>query len=198
MTAHLTILLRHTAALAWTCFAITMKAEPHPKKSSSTSRPRPIPRLANRQRRRDGRRVRQPVSNPHQRRRGFQRRGFAGEQRRICFRAVTAARQTWPASTPSGSAFAARPALQIQRPHRAGFDTPIYQLASRRSAANGKNIGWRSKTLVPLTFRGRVLTDVPPLKPTIVASVGFLISDKQDGPFQLEVAWIKASSRAGR
>ena len=47
------------------------------------------------------------------------------------------------------------------------------------------------------TFRGRLLTDVPALNPAKVTSVGFLISDKQEGPFKLEVAWIKASARAG-
>jgi len=48
------------------------------------------------------------------------------------------------------------------------------------------------------TFRGRVLLGEPPLEPAEVASVGFLISEKQEGPFQLELAWIKASPRAGR
>ena len=46
------------------------------------------------------------------------------------------------------------------------------------------------KSFVP-TFRGRVLSGAPPLDAAKVTSVGFLISDKQDGPFQLEVAWIK-------
>jgi NADH dehydrogenase [ubiquinone] 1 alpha subcomplex assembly factor 1 len=40
------------------------------------------------------------------------------------------------------------------------------------------------------------LSGEPPLDPTKVTSVGFLISDKQEGPFQLEVAWIKATSAA--
>jgi monofunctional biosynthetic peptidoglycan transglycosylase len=48
------------------------------------------------------------------------------------------------------------------------------------------------------SFRGRVLTDVPPLNPAKISSVGFLISDQQAGPFQLEVAWIKASPSAGK
>jgi monofunctional biosynthetic peptidoglycan transglycosylase len=43
-----------------------------------------------------------------------------------------------------------------------------------------------------------VITDVPPLNPAKVSSLGFLISDKQDGAFKLELAWIKASSRAGK
>jgi len=41
-----------------------------------------------------------------------------------------------------------------------------------------------------------VLTDVPPLNPAKVSSVGFLIADKQDGPFRLEIASIRAASQA--
>ncbi|MBD3224866.1 MAG: CIA30 family protein [Caldithrix sp.] len=41
-------------------------------------------------------------------------------------------------------------------------------------------------------FRGRVLNDVGSLKPESIQQMGFLISDKQDGPFTLEVQWIKA------
>ena len=49
------------------------------------------------------------------------------------------------------------------------------------------------KEFVP-TFRGRVLSGDPPLDPAKITSVGFLISDKQAGPFQLEIAWIKGVS----
>jgi len=41
-----------------------------------------------------------------------------------------------------------------------------------------------------------VLTDVPPLDPARVTSVGLLISEKQDGPFQIELSWIKAAPLA--
>jgi hypothetical protein len=53
------------------------------------------------------------------------------------------------------------------------------------------------KQFIP-TFRGRVLSGEPPLDPTKVTSVGFLISDNQAGPFQLEVAWIKVSTLSKR
>jgi NADH dehydrogenase [ubiquinone] 1 alpha subcomplex assembly factor 1 len=43
------------------------------------------------------------------------------------------------------------------------------------------------------TFRGRVLANVPPLRPANIRSVGLLISDQQAGPFKLEVAWIQAA-----
>lgn len=42
------------------------------------------------------------------------------------------------------------------------------------------------------TFRGRVLNDVPPITPDDIREVGFLIADKQAGPFQLEVDEISA------
>lgn len=51
--------------------------------------------------------------------------------------------------------------------------------------------GWLAKDFVP-TFRGRVLSDVPPLNPAKVSSVGFIIADKQDGAFRLEIAWMRA------
>ena len=45
-------------------------------------------------------------------------------------------------------------------------------------------------TLVP-TFRGRVLTNETPLDISKVKSFGLLISDKQAGPFRLEIDWLK-------
>jgi len=78
----------------------------------------------------------------------------------------------------------------------AGFDTPLYQLAFTTKRGEWEEHRLPFKDFVP-TFRGRILTDVPPLNPAKVTSVGFLISDKQEGPFKLEVAWIKASARAG-
>jgi monofunctional biosynthetic peptidoglycan transglycosylase len=42
------------------------------------------------------------------------------------------------------------------------------------------------------TFRGRVLPDRPPLDPSRIRQLGFLIADKKAGPFRLEVDWVKA------
>jgi NADH dehydrogenase [ubiquinone] 1 alpha subcomplex assembly factor 1 len=41
-------------------------------------------------------------------------------------------------------------------------------------------------------FRGRILSDVGPLVPQQIQQIGFLIADKQEGPFRLEIDWIKA------
>jgi hypothetical protein len=43
------------------------------------------------------------------------------------------------------------------------------------------------------TFRGRALTGVPALNAARVRSVGFLIAGKQNGPFRLEIDWVKAT-----
>ena len=78
-----------------------------------------------------------------------------------------------------------------------GFGTPMYQCAFTTKRGEWEEHRLPFKDFVP-TFRGRVITDVPPLNPAQVSSLGFLISDKQDGAFKLELAWIKASSRAGK
>jgi hypothetical protein len=79
----------------------------------------------------------------------------------------------------------------------AGPDTPLYQLAFQTKRSEWEEHRLPFKDFVP-TFRGRILPDVPPLNSAKVSSVGFLISDRQEGPFKLEVAWIKASTREGK
>jgi monofunctional biosynthetic peptidoglycan transglycosylase len=77
------------------------------------------------------------------------------------------------------------------------FDSAIYQIVFTTKKGEWEEHRLPMKDMVP-TFRGRALSDLPPLDPAKVASVGFLISDKQDGPFRLELAWIKASGPAGK
>ena len=43
-------------------------------------------------------------------------------------------------------------------------------------------------------FRGRVVEDASPLDLTAVQRIGVMIADKQDGPFRLEIQWVKAYS----
>ncbi len=73
----------------------------------------------------------------------------------------------------------------------AGFDGVIYQCAFPTRDGVWEEHRLPLREFTP-TFRGRVLSDRPPLDPAAIRSVGFLISDKQQGPFRLEVAWIKA------
>ena len=72
-----------------------------------------------------------------------------------------------------------------------GFDAPLYQCGFVTKHNEWEEYRLVFKDFVP-TFRGRTLTDVPPLNPANVVSVGLLISDKQEGPFRLEMSWIKA------
>ncbi len=44
------------------------------------------------------------------------------------------------------------------------------------------------------TFRGKVLSDVPPLTAQVLREIGFLIADKQAGPFELLVGRISLGS----
>lgn len=73
----------------------------------------------------------------------------------------------------------------------AGFDG----LAYRREfgTVDGK---WQEITLpfsdfVP-SFRGKVVEDAGTVDPSRIRQIGFLIADKQSGPFALQIDWIRA------
>jgi len=72
------------------------------------------------------------------------------------------------------------------------LDSAIYQAAFETKHDEREEHRLPLKAFVP-SFRGRVLTEVPPLHANEVTSIGFLISDKQAGSFQLEIQWIKAN-----
>jgi NADH dehydrogenase [ubiquinone] 1 alpha subcomplex assembly factor 1 len=76
------------------------------------------------------------------------------------------------------------------------FDSAVYQAVFATKKGEWEEHRLPLTKFTP-TFRGRVLS-IEPLDAAKVASVGFLISDKQDGPFQLEIAWIKATSGSER
>ena len=78
-----------------------------------------------------------------------------------------------------------------------GFNAPNSQAEFTTKRGEWEEHRLPLKDFVP-AFRGRILTDVPPLNPAKVTSVGFLISDQQEGAFKLEVAWIKASAPTGK
>jgi NADH dehydrogenase [ubiquinone] 1 alpha subcomplex assembly factor 1 len=71
------------------------------------------------------------------------------------------------------------------------FDSPVYRARFTPSVED-----W-SVTKIPFdkfepTFRGDVLSDAPPLDPARIATFGFLISDRQEGDFRLEVRRVTA------
>lgn len=41
-------------------------------------------------------------------------------------------------------------------------------------------------------FRGRIVSNAPPLDPAKIEQIGFLIADKLAGSFRLEIDWIRA------
>ena len=47
------------------------------------------------------------------------------------------------------------------------------------------------------TFRGRRPVGAPALDPARLGQLGFLIADKREGPFELEVEWIRAYDGSG-
>jgi monofunctional biosynthetic peptidoglycan transglycosylase len=75
-----------------------------------------------------------------------------------------------------------------------GFAPPNYQAEFATKAGEWEEHRLAFKDFVP-TFRGRVLTDSPPLSAAKIVSLGILISDKNSGPFRLELSWIKAAAR---
>ena len=72
-------------------------------------------------------------------------------------------------------------------------DSPSFQRRFTTEADRWIEIRLPFDTFVP-TFRGRILDDVRAFDPIGIKSIGFLISDRQQGPFRLEIEWIKAVS----
>ncbi|MCX6926877.1 MAG: CIA30 family protein [Verrucomicrobia bacterium] len=75
------------------------------------------------------------------------------------------------------------------------LDSAVYQTLFTTKRGEWEELRLPLKQFV-LTSRGRVLSGASPIDPAKVTSVGFLISGKQAGPFQLGVAWIKATGSA--
>jgi monofunctional biosynthetic peptidoglycan transglycosylase len=67
-----------------------------------------------------------------------------------------------------------------------GFDGVQYQARFAPPAGEWTEVRLPVASLVP-TFRGRALTGVPPLDPGEVRALGFMVSDRQAGPFELLV-----------
>lgn len=198
MTANLATLLRHSAAIAWTCLAITMKADAASEKilfDFQTAPHSPAWQIVNDD-------VMGGVSTSR-----FQILTNGG----AVFSGVVSLENNGGFASVRSSpmrenlrgldAFVLRVRGDGRRYKftvrtELGFDSPIYQCAFPTKRDEWQEHRLLFKDFMP-TFRGRVLTDVPPLDPAKVTSVGLLISEKQDGPFKLELAWIKAAPPAG-
>ncbi len=71
------------------------------------------------------------------------------------------------------------------------FDGLLYRVAFATRAGEWQTVRLPFSEFQP-SFRGRVVSDAPPLDSSRIASVGLMISDRQAGPFRLEVASISA------
>ncbi len=68
-------------------------------------------------------------------------------------------------------------------------DGVTWQAAFETRAGVWQTVRIAFDTLAP-RWRGRAVTTAEPLRPETVRTLGLLISDRQPGPFRLELAWI--------
>ena len=73
----------------------------------------------------------------------------------------------------------------------ASFSGFVNQYAFTTKKGEWMTIRAPFKEYIPV-FRGQVQKNAPPPDPAEIKSFGFIIADKQEGPFRLEVATIKA------
>lgn len=80
---------------------------------------------------------------------------------------------------------------KVNLKHDASFDGVLYRAAFETARGEWQTVRLRFEDFVP-TFRGRVIRDAEPLHRERIVSIGLMISDRQAGPFRLEVARIEA------
>jgi len=69
-----------------------------------------------------------------------------------------------------------------------------YQQRFETKKNEWQEVGLPFRDFVPTSF-GQVMRDAPKLDTAKIRSLGFTISDKQAGPFRLEVDWISADEK---
>lgn len=74
------------------------------------------------------------------------------------------------------------------------FDGIAYQADFETSAGEWKTVEIPFSSF-EATFRGRTLDDVPALNTAEICQLGFMIADKQEGPFRFEIEWVRAFQR---
>lgn len=78
------------------------------------------------------------------------------------------------------------------RVQTADADNISYRAEFETTAGEWQQVQFPFSAFEPV-FRGRIVSDAPTLNPTAIERVGFLIADKKEGEFQLEIDWIQAS-----
>ncbi len=71
------------------------------------------------------------------------------------------------------------------------FDGVDYRWNFETQADEWMTVRASYRDFVP-TFRGRILRNVPPIDPRAIRQIGFLIADRKEGPFRLEIDSITA------
>ncbi|MDF1527225.1 MAG: CIA30 family protein [bacterium] len=71
------------------------------------------------------------------------------------------------------------------------YDSVVYRARFNPPAGEWLNVRIPFTDLIP-TFRGEKVSDAPPLDRSTINSFGLLISDRQEGPFHLEIKSIRA------
>ncbi|MEJ2721776.1 MAG: CIA30 family protein [bacterium] len=80
------------------------------------------------------------------------------------------------------------------------FDGIAYQAKFDTTRGEWETVEIPFDEFVP-TYRGRTLNDVPPLNAGKICQIGFMVADKQEGCFRLEIKWVcayRASHAHGR
>ena len=102
--------------------------------------------------------------------------------------ARTAARR-WPTDGALGFTLVVRGDGQRYRFTLRGDDEAIQYQAGFVAPADWSTVELALADFVP-RHRGRTLNDAPPLRAADIRTLGFLIADRQAGPFRLEIASI--------
>ena len=71
------------------------------------------------------------------------------------------------------------------------LDGPAYEAGFDTVAETWVTLRVPFRDFAP-TFRGRRIRNMPPLEGADIRQIGFMLADKQAGPFRLEIDWIRA------
>ncbi len=76
------------------------------------------------------------------------------------------------------------------------LDGPAYEAEFETAGGEWTTVTIPFRDMVA-TFRGRILRNLPAVEGTEIQQIGLMIADKREGPFELEVDWIKAYRMMG-
>jgi len=107
------------------------------------------------------------------------------------FASVRTAARRWPTDGARGFTLVVRGDGQRYRFTLRGDDESVQYQAGFVAPADWSAVELALADFVP-RHRGRTLTHAPPLRASDIRTLGFLIADRQAGPFRLEIASIAA------